>query len=89
METKTILEFTANTMMLILLLSMFPIIVATVVGILVSLLQALTQIQEQTLSFAIKLVTISITLLATARWFGSELYEFTISIFTSFPHLVR
>ena len=42
---------------------MLPIVVATVIGILVSLIQALTQIQEQTLSFAIKLIAISGTLL--------------------------
>lgn len=85
MTTTTILEFTARTMQLILVLSMLPIAVATVVGVLVSMLQALTQIQEQTLGFAIKLVAITITLLVTARWLGSELYQFTISIFDSIP----
>lgn len=81
MNTATILEFTARTIQLILVLSMAPIVVATVVGLIVSILQALTQIQEQTLPFAVKLVTITIALLATARWLGNELYQFTITIF--------
>lgn len=89
MNASTILEYTANTMFLVLWASMLPIVVATVVGILVSVLQALTQIQEQTLSFAVKLVTISIVLLAMARWLGGEMQQFTLDIFTSFPYLSR
>lgn len=58
-----------------------PIIVATVVGLLVSLVQALTQVQEQTLPFGIKLVALGLTLYLTARWLGIELYNFTTVIF--------
>jgi len=89
MNSSTVLEYTANTMFLVLWASMLPIIVATVLGILVSILQALTQIQEQTISFAVKLVAISIVLLAMARWLGGELQAFSIDIFTSFPYLSR
>ena len=62
---------------------------ATVIGILVSLLQALTQVQEQTLGFAVKLIAISITLMAASSWMGGELYLYTQDIFTHFPFLVR
>ena len=50
-------------------------------GTLFSLFQALTQIQEQTLSFAIKLIAVFATILLTARWLSGELYNFTLSIF--------
>ena len=70
-------------------LSLIPIVVATVIGILVSLLQALTQVQEQTLGFAVKLIAISITLMAASSWMGGELYLYTQDIFTHFPFLVR
>ncbi len=85
MSESTILEFTVNAMMLVLWISMPPIIVASLVGILVSLVQALTQIQEQTLSFAVKLVAVTLTMLLTARWLGGEIYNFTITLFDSFP----
>ena len=49
MNEAMIIHHAGTAMLLVLLLSMPPIIVATVVGVLVSLLQALTQIQEQTL----------------------------------------
>ena len=55
--------------------------------IIVSLLQALTQVQEQTLGFAVKLIAISLTLLACASWMGSSLLLYTQDIFTHFALL--
>lgn len=78
-----------ESMTLVLLLSMPPIIVAAVVGIVVSLLQALTQIQEQTLPFAIKLIAVAITIAAMAGLLGGEMLNYTTKIFTEFPRLVR
>jgi type III secretion HrpO family protein len=66
-----------------------PIIGATVVGVLVSLIQALTQVQEQTLGFAVKLIVVTLVLLLTAGWTGAELYKFTLQIFDTFPTLRR
>ena len=51
MSHADILHFTSQTLWLVLILSMPPVLVAALVGTLVSLLQALTQIQEQTLGF--------------------------------------
>nr|CBJ44659.1 putative type III secretion system protein HrcS [Pseudomonas sp. MTR-J5-521] len=59
--------------MLLVLLSAPPLIVAVVVGVLTSLVQALMQIQDQTLPFGIKLVAVGLTLLVTGRWVGVEL----------------
>lgn len=89
MNQSFLLETTNQALILVLLLSMPPIIVATVVGVLVSLLQALTQIQEQTLGFAIKLIVVTVTLLFTASWTGAEMYKFTEHIFDIFPTLIR
>ena len=85
MNEATIMEYTVNAMTLVLMVSMAPIVVATFTGLLVSLLQALTQIQEQTLSFAVKLVAVTITMLITSRWLGGELYNFTINLLDTFP----
>ena len=60
MSQAQILDYAQTCLILVLRLSLIPIIVATVIGILVSLLQALTQIQEQTLGFAVKLIAIDI-----------------------------
>ena len=85
MDQAQILSYAERTLVLTLQLSMLPIVVATVIGILVSLLQALTQVQEQTLGFAIKLIAISLTLMVASQWMGGQLIVFTNDIFANFP----
>ena len=89
MSHAQLVFYAPQCLILVLNLSLIPIVVATVIGILVSLLQALTQVQEQTLGFAGKLSAISITLMAASSWMGGELYLYTQDIFTHFPFLVR
>ena len=83
MALADIIGFTSQTLLLILYLSLPPILAAASVGTLVALLQALTQIQEQTLSFAIKLFVVVLVVYGTARWLGTELYAFADRIFNS------
>ena len=89
MSQAQLLDYARTCLILVLRLSLIPIIVATVIGILVSLLQALTQIQEQTLGFAVKLIAISLTIMLAAHWMGGELLLFTQDIFTNFPFVAR
>lgn len=78
-----------RAMLLVLWLSLPPIVVASVVGILFSLVQALTQIQEQTLSFGVKLIAVGLTLYMTSRWIGGEIFNYTLVIFDTFPVMVQ
>ena len=87
MSHAQILDYAKMCLIIVLRLSLIPILVATVIGILVSLLQALTQIQEQTLGFAVKLIAISLTILACASWMGAQLLLYTREIFTRFALL--
>ena len=89
MYESNVVDFTAKAMLLVLYLSLPPIIAAALVGTLVSLFQALTQIQEQTLSFAIKLFVVVTTIFLTARWLGDELYNYAFHIFENIPILAR
>ena len=77
---------TANMLTLVLLLSLPPIVVAAVVGTLFSLFQALTQIQEQTLSFAVKLIAVCAALALTSPWLGTQMYNYTLNIFEMIKH---
>jgi len=70
-----------QALILSLILSLPVILVASIVGLLFSLFQALTQIQDQTLSFAIKLVFIMITLYLTINWIAVQLYQYTLMIY--------
>ena len=81
MGSVDLVSYMTQALYLTLWLSLPPIAVAAIVGTLFSLFQALTQIQEQTLSFAVKLIAVFVTILLTARWLSGELYNFTISVF--------
>ena len=85
MSPEVALQQITEAMVLVMLLSLPPILVASVVGILISLLQALTQVQEQTVSFAIKLIAVGITIAAMAGLLGSEMVNFATKLFTDFP----
>jgi len=89
MGQAQILDYAQKCLILMLKLSLLPICVATVIGLVVSLLQALTQIQEQTLGFAVKLIAISITIVAASSWIGGEMLLYTQSVFTSFAAITR
>ena len=89
METAGLINYLTQALFLTLWLSLPPIIVASVVGTLFSLFQALTQVQEQTLSFAIKLVAVMTTLALTASWVGVEIFNFTVAVFDALPQLRR
>ena len=87
MNQAELLDYAQKCLIIMLKLSLIPILVATVIGIIVSLLQALTQIQEQTLGFAVKLIAISLTIMACASWMGGEMLIYTQEIFTRFALL--
>ena len=88
MNQALLLQFAQDCLIIVLQLSLIPIIVATVLGLLVSLLQALTQIQEQSLGFAVKLIAISLTLMVSASWMGSRIMVYTEQVFTQFAKIV-
>ena len=70
-----------QALMLSLILSLPVVMVASVVGLLFSMFQALTQIQEQTLAFAVKLIFIMLCLYLTVDWMASKIYSFSLLLF--------
>ena len=52
-------------------------------------LQAVTQVQEQTLAFVPKLVAVALALAVLGGWMGGELTGFTSSLWRAIPELVR
>ncbi|WP_426811238.1 EscS/YscS/HrcS family type III secretion system export apparatus protein [Pseudomonas sp. WOUb67] len=72
------LVFAGNkTLYLILILVAWPIIVATLVGLLIGLFQTVTQLQEQTLPFGFKLLAVSVCLFLLSGWYGETLLGFS------------
>ena len=80
-----IYQLSYQALMLILILSGPPIIVSMVLGLLVAIFQAATQIQEQTLSFTVKLFATVFTIIILGGWLGGQVLQFTNMIFTGIP----
>lgn len=79
MDTLTLFK---QAMSLVVVLSAPALLVAVIVGVLTSLLQAVMQLQDQTLPFAIKLVAVGIALALTGRWIGIELIQLANLVFS-------
>jgi flagellar biosynthetic protein FliQ len=82
-----IVQVVREGLFLVLLVSAPPVLVSLVVGLLVSLVQATTQLQDQTLSFVPKLAAVLATLALTGPWIGSQLARFTEALLRAFPLL--
>lgn len=78
------MEYASECLYLVLMISLPPIAIASVIGILLSLLQAVTQLQEQTLVFGVKLLAVVGTLFVLGGWMSSEILRFASEIFERF-----
>lgn len=75
------ISLASEALYLILLLSLPPLLASLIVGLTISLLQALTQVQEQTLTFVPKIIATILTLMITAGWMLDTLMAFSKKVF--------
>ncbi|HCG03603.1 MAG TPA: flagellar biosynthetic protein FliQ, partial [Desulfovibrio sp.] len=72
-----------------LLISLPMLGVGLVVGVVVSIIQAATQIQEMTLSFIPKIVSIFLALLISFPWIMDKMITYTREVFLNIPNYIR
>ena len=89
MTELEITQHASTFLMLVLMLSLPPLAVATVVGFVVGLLQAVTQIQDQSLPQTMKLVGILLTIGVAGPWLAGSLVHATRDIFNEFPVIAQ
>lgn len=80
---------TQQALFLVLIVSAPPVMISLLVGFIIALFQATTQIQEQTLTFAPKMVVVFVTLAMVGPWIGYQLVRFTFHVFDRFPAIIR
>jgi flagellar biosynthetic protein FliQ len=85
MSQEAILRLLREGIVLMLLLSAAPMLVSTLLGLIVAILQATTQIQDQTLGFVPKLVAVAATIAILGPWMLQQLLRFTAAIFETIP----
>ena len=83
MSTDAILRILREALLLVLTISAAPMIAAMITGLVVSVFQATTQIQEQTLTFVPKLLVIFLTLAIAGPWMLWQAVRFTTVVFDS------
>ena len=81
MDEAVLVDLSSATLRLALMLVAPALIVGMTVGLMVSLFQTLTSLQEQTLAIVPKLMTVAVTLLLLLPWILGRLREFTRGLF--------
>jgi flagellar biosynthetic protein FliQ len=88
MTQELLMQIAQNSVYTILIVAAPALVVAMLVGLLVSVFQATTQIQEQTLAFIPKIVAVFLTILVTGPWMLQTVLDFTKGIFENLHRFV-
>lgn len=83
------IEVTNQGFLIVMITSGPPIVISMVVGLMIAIFQAVTQIQEQTLTFVPKIVCVFGSLMVFGGWIGAILIRYTEMLFTAFPQIVN
>ncbi len=76
MNAATVIEITRHALTLVLVLSLPVILVAGISALLIAVLQAVTQIQDQSIGLTVRMIAVMVTVLLMAGWAGQELLRY-------------
>jgi flagellar biosynthetic protein FliQ len=88
MTPETVMTMGRTAMEITLLVSAPLLLVALIIGLVVSIFQAATQINEATLSFIPKLVGVFVALVIAGPWMLSIMLDYMRQVFTGIPNMV-
>ena len=89
MTSGMVMTIARETLLTAILLSAPPLVVGLLVGLIISMFQAVTQIQEQTLTFVPKLLAIFISLLVFGPWMLKILTQFSVNILGNLQNVIH
>ena len=89
MTVEYVLALGREAITLTLMISAPMLILGLLVGVTISILQAVTQIQEMTLTFVPKIIAVAVALLVFLPWIIARLVSFTAQLYGNIPNLVR
>lgn len=88
MQALELTRVTVESLFLVLVVSAPVLGVSLLLGALISLLQAATQVQEYSVSFVPKLIAIALVLAVGGGWMGGQVVQYTSGLWRSIPELV-
>jgi flagellar biosynthetic protein FliQ len=89
MTPEFVVNFAQEAIKVTLLVSMPMLLLGLIVGVVISVFQAVTQIQEMTLTFIPKILVVLIALLYFSSWMLEQLMHFTITTINQIPYYIR
>ncbi|HIW82571.1 MAG TPA: flagellar biosynthesis protein FliQ [Candidatus Acetatifactor stercoripullorum] len=89
MTVDAVTEMANNALYLIILVSLPVLLVSLIVGLIISIFQTVTSIQEQTLTFVPKIICVFLALMLFGHWMMSTMVEFTTQLWSSFSLYVH
>jgi type III secretion protein S len=88
MNPDELVRYASQALIVCLLVSAPAVVSSAVTGLLVAFVQAITSLQDQSISYGIKLLVVSIILVVSAEWSGTQLLMFSKNLFTvAFQHV--
>lgn len=87
MTPTEFVEVTREGIFVLLLIGAPPMLVALIIGLIISLFQALTQIQEATLTFVPKIIAVMLILIVALPFMLSQLSDFTVRLMDRIVHI--
>lgn len=89
MTPEFVVTFAQEAIKTTILVAMPMLCLGLVVGLVISIFQAVTQIQEMTLTFVPKILTILLGLLFFAGWMLEKMTRFAVNVFEQIPYFIR
>jgi flagellar biosynthesis protein FliQ len=89
METQVVIDLMQESFQMALFLAMPSLMAALIVGVIISIFQSVTSIQEQTLVFVPKMLAVMIALIVTFSWMLSKVIHFTEALFQNIPNYIN
>ena len=84
MSVEQVIDIARNTVWTILIVSAPMLLISLVIGLIVSIFQTISSIQEQTLTFVPKFIAIMIMILLAGNWMLNKLSDYMIDLYNNF-----
>lgn len=89
MNVDVVIDIARETLLVIIKTSAPMLLVSLIVGLIISIFQTITSIQEQTLTFVPKLLAIFLVMMLTGSWIFKTIVDFTYELFSNFGTYIK
>lgn len=89
MNEIIVIDIAKQAIFMVIKVSAPMLLTSLIVGLVVSILQTVTSIQEQTLTFVPKLIAVFLVIMLTGNWILTSVKEFMVELFSNFSYYIN